>query len=168
MKALLLTAIVSFQVIAFSQFEKNRTYFELNGGIAMLSSDLDGGIFPGLSCIFGRQVFINNSVFFEFQGGFALPSIATAKTGFGFTADGIGASAGLRIFPMMGYVQVHFPTKNGQFNISAEASPLVNNDPNFLSFGAKNLFTCGYQWNIGKSRKKKEEGNKLSHVSELN
>jgi pseudouridine-5'-phosphate glycosidase len=72
----------------------------------------------------------------------------------GFTGQGIGLSVGMRIFPTMGYAQIHFPSKNGQFNISAEASPLLNTELSFLSYGAKNIITIGYQWNVGKSRRK--------------
>jgi hypothetical protein len=54
----------------------------------------------------------------------------------------------------MAYAQIHLPTRNGQFNISAEASPLSNSAYFDFSLYAKNIFTVGYQWNIGKSRKR--------------
>jgi hypothetical protein len=54
----------------------------------------------------------------------------------------------------MAYAQIHLPTSNGQFNISAEVSPFTNSSLESYSLGARNLFTVGYQWNIGKSRKR--------------
>jgi hypothetical protein len=54
----------------------------------------------------------------------------------------------------MAYAQIHLPTSNGQFNISAEVSPLTNSSCESYSLGARNIFALGYQWNIGKSRKR--------------
>lgn len=140
--------------MSFSQLPTTRTYLELNGGLALLSDEWEGGRFPGASFLVGHQNYISKNVFFEIQGGPAFPSIITIKTGIGATTEGIGASIGMRLFPTMGYAQIHFPSKNGQLNISAEASPLTNGEFSYLSYGAKNIITIGYQWNIGKSRRK--------------
>jgi hypothetical protein len=111
-------------------------------------------LYPGISFLIGNQSFIFQNIFFESQIGLALPSIVTAKIGLGFINKGIGASIGMRLYPTMAYAQIHLPTSNGQFNISAEVSPFTNSSLEFYSLSARNLFTVGYQWNIGKSRKR--------------
>ncbi len=154
MRVFILTVFLAFCERSFSQLPSSRTYLELNGGMAQLTDDFEGGWFPGASFLVGQQNYITKSVFLEIQGGVAFPSLVTVKTGLGFTGQGIGLSVGMRIFPTMGYAQIHFPSKNGQFNISAEASPFLNTELSFLSYGAKNIITIGYQWNVGKSRRK--------------
>lgn len=149
--------------ICFAQIPSNRTYFEFIGGIAILSGEFSGGGFPSLSFLIGNQAFITKNAFFEIQGGLALPSVITAKTGIGITTNGIGASIGLRLFPTMAYAQINFPTKNGRFHVSAEITPLENSNLSYLSFYAKNIFNFGYQWDIGKSKKIKHS-NKLFYL----
>lgn len=139
---------------SFSQLPTTRTYVEFNGGMANLSDEWEGGWFPGGSWLVGHQNYVAKNVFLEIQGGLAFPSFVTVKMGLGVTGEGIGFSVGVRVFPTMGYAQVHFPSKNGQLNISAEASPLTNSNYSDLSVGATNIFTIGYQFNVGKSRKK--------------
>lgn len=144
---------------SFTQKSNNRTYIEVNSDIAVFGENssigpLNGNIFPGISFLIGNQSFIFQNIFFESQIGLALPSILTAKIGLGFTNERIGASIGMRLFPTMAYAQIHLPTSNGQFNISAEVSPLTNSSIGRYSMGARNIFAIGYQWNIGKSRKR--------------
>lgn len=154
MKNLLLILALILCGFSFSQLPTSRAYVELNGGMAQLSDEWEGGWFPGASFLVGHQNYVTKNVFIEIQGGVAFPSIVTVKTGVGVTTEGFGFSLGVRVFPTMGYAQVHFPSKNGQLNISAEASPLTNSNYSGLSFGAKNIITIGYQWNVGKSRRK--------------
>jgi hypothetical protein len=156
------TILIIFLVFcgnSFTQTSNNRTYLEVNSGIAVFEQSsyygpFYGDIFPGISFLIGNQNFIFQNIFFESQIGLAFPSIVTAKIGLGFINKGIGASIGMRLYPTMGYAQIHLPTSNGQFNISAEISPLTNSSFEFYSMGAKYIFTLGYQWNIGKSRKR--------------
>jgi hypothetical protein len=158
MRSIFLILFLIFCGNSFTQKSNNRSYLEVNSGLAVFEPSGNGGpfsdIFPGLSFLIGNQSFVSKNIFFESQIGLALPSIVTAKIGLGFINKGIGASIGMRLYPTMAYAQIHLPTRNGQFNISAEASPLSNSAYFDFSLYAKNIFTVGYQWNIGKSRKR--------------
>ncbi|MCX6197042.1 MAG: hypothetical protein NTY55_10405 [Flavobacteriia bacterium] len=160
MRSVFLILFLVFYSNSFTQKSNNRSYLELNSGIAVFeefsSFGPSGGFFPGISFLIGNQSFIFQNIFFESQIGLALPSIVTAKIGLGFINKGIGASIGMRLYPTMGYAQIHLPTSNGQFNISAEVSPgvFIDQFDNFYSLGARNIFALGYQWNIGNSRKR--------------
>ena len=159
MRKTLLIIFLIFCGNSFTQTSNNRTYLEVNGGIAVFEQisyygPFNGETFPGISFLVGNQSFIFQNIFFESQIGLALPSIITAKIGLGFINKGIGASIGMRLYPTMGYAQIHLPTSNGQLNISAEASPFTNSSFESYSLSAKYIFTIGYQWNVGKSRKR--------------
>ena len=159
MRSILLILFLIFCGNSFTQKSNNRSYLEVNSGIAVFEEfsyfgPPSGRIFPGISFLIGNQSFVSKNIFFESQIGLALPSIVTAKIGLGFINKGIGASIGIRLFPTMAYAQIHLPTSNGQFNISAEVSPFTNSSLESYSLGARNIFTVGYQWNIGKSRKR--------------
>jgi hypothetical protein len=159
MRSIFLTIFLIFCNNSFSQKSNNRSYLEVNSGIAVFEEfsyfgPTNGRFFPGISFLIGNQSFIFQNIFFESQIGLALPSIVTAKIGLGFINKGIGASIGMRLYPTMAYAQIHLPTSNGQFNISAEVSPFTNSSLESYSLGARNLFNVGYQWNIGKSRKR--------------
>ncbi len=159
MRSILLIIFLIFCGNSFTQKSNNRSYLEVNSGIAVFEEfsyfgPPSGRFFPGISFLIGNQSFIFQNIFFESQIGLALPSIVTAKIGLGFINKGIGASIGMRLYPTMAYAQIHLPTSNGQFNISAEVSPFTNSSLESYSLGARNLFTVGYQWNIGKSRKR--------------
>jgi hypothetical protein len=159
MRSIFLIIFLIFCNNSFTQKSNNRSYLEVNSGIAVFEEfsyfgPTNGRFFPGISFLIGNQSFIFQNIFFESQIGLALPSIVTAKIGLGFINKGIGASIGMRLYPTMAYAQIHLPTSNGQFNISAEASPLSNSAYFDFSLYAKNIFTVGYQWNIGKSRKR--------------
>ena len=158
MKTLIFVFFLILCVNSNAQMPSNRTYLELNVGVADLPEYGDA-LFPGVSFLVGYQYYISEHAFLDIQGGLAFPSIITAKTGVGVKANGIGCSVGVRIFPTMGYAQIHFPTQNGQLNISAEASPFANysNYRSTLSIEAKSIFTIGYQWNLGKGKIKQKE-----------
>ncbi len=152
MKNLVLTFLLLLNAHTLLFAQQKRSYYEINAGIARIYYD---GYFPGVSFLIGQQKFIAPQTFLEYQVGLALPSIATAKVGIGYQGEGIGFSAGLRLFPTLLYGQTHFNLPNGQINISAEIAPIRFENLDFgPSFGADHIFTVGYQWNIGKSRKK--------------
>ena len=152
MKNILLTflLLLSTQNCFVAQNTQTRSYLEINAGLARISYD---EYFPGISFLVGQQKFLAPQTFLEYQVGLALPSIATAKVGVGYQWEGIGFSTGVRIFPAFVYGQTHFNLRNGQINISVEISPFnLDNWELGPSYGANNIFTLGYQWNIGKSR----------------
>lgn len=158
MKKLIFTLFcLCYWINGNAQQDKSRTYLELNGGLAILNDNLDG-VFPGISFLVGQQHYFTDKYFFEYQAGLSLPSFLTAKLGVGATGKVFGGSAGVRVFPTFVYGQVHFRFRNGQLNFSAEASPFYNSNFDLgPSFGANAIFTCGYQWAIGKSRIKKDK-----------
>jgi hypothetical protein len=148
---ILLFAIYFYQPKFYAQINEKRTYLEVNAGMARIFYD---SYFPGFSFLIGQQKMLSSNTFLEYQVGLALPSIATGKIGLGYQNKSIGVSGGLRVFPSMLYGQIHFRTKKGQLNISAEQTPFnLNNWDLGPSFGANNVFTLGYQWNIGKSKR---------------
>ena len=161
MKKLIFTLFcLCYWINGNAQQDKSRTYLELNGGLAILNDNL-GGAFPGISFLVGQQHYFTGKYFFEYQAGVSLPSFLTAKLGVGATGKVVGGSIGLRVFPTFVYGQVHFRFRNGQLNFSAEASPFYNLNFEFgPSFGANAIFTCGYQWAIGKGRIKKDRNEK--------
>jgi len=148
---LLTTILVCLAQGVSAQTNADRTYLEINGGLAQTFVGFD--FFPGVSFLIGKQKFIAPQTFLEYQVGLALPSVATAKIGIGYQGENIGLSTGVRIFPSYVYGQIHAKTNKGQVSFSFEKSPF--SDANFEigpSFGTSHIFTIGYQWHIGKSR----------------
>ncbi|MFM6947244.1 MAG: hypothetical protein ACKOWW_08905, partial [Flavobacteriales bacterium] len=102
MKKLLLTLLLLLgsQNFFVAQNTQTRSYLEINAGLARIFYD---SYFPGISFLVGQQKFLAPQTFLEYQVGLALPSIATAKVGVGYQGEGIGFSAGVRIFPAFVY-----------------------------------------------------------------
>lgn len=95
--------------------EDRLRYIESNWGIAFVDIDVP---VPGTSILVGRQS-SNGSAFWEIQGGFAFPSVVTAKVGVGVRSEqGPHFSTGVRIFPLHAYFQAGFPTKRCQREVS--------------------------------------------------
>jgi|LauGreDrversion4_2_1035121.scaffolds.fasta_scaffold99664_4 hypothetical protein len=149
---LILLFAISYSLPKFSaQTNEKRSYLELNAGVARIFYD---GYFPGFSFLIGQQKMLSSNTFLEYQAGLALPTIVTGKIGLGYQNKFIGVSGGFRVFPSMFYGQIHFRTKKGQLNISAEQTPFnLDNWDLGPSFGANNVFSLGYQWNIGESKR---------------
>jgi hypothetical protein len=156
MKKLIVLLICLVTLSQANAQSKKRSYLEINGGAAVLLGDDE--VLGGMSFLIGQQRYLNDVFFLEYQIGVAFPSVATAKLGAGFSGKVVGLSVGARIFPSFLYGQVQFNLPNGQLNFSAETSPFIKQDFDLgPSFGAKQIFTCGYQWNIGKSKVKKKK-----------
>ena len=83
-----------------------QNYIDANFGFALIELD-DKVPFPGASFLFGRRAFISQKTFFDFELGFALPTIATAKIGIGELDPITGKSwaVGIRPWPAHFYIQ---------------------------------------------------------------
>lgn len=132
-------------------------YVESNFGIA----NIDGGIFPGASLLFGNRFDKAESNFIlDMEIGLAFPTIITGKIGCGFFMNQEKKSAivaGIRPWPLHFYTQINFNEgARGQWILSLEAgSALIeqrigNIYLDELSFYSKGILNFGYRWNIGK------------------
>jgi hypothetical protein len=83
-----------------------QNYIDANFGFALVEID-ENVPFPGASILFGRRSFIAQKTFFDFQLGFAFPTIATAKIGIGELDPVTGKSwaVGIRPWPAHFYLQ---------------------------------------------------------------
>ena len=132
-------------------------FSELNFGIAFLpdgnSLSNHSTVFPGLSFTWGETFYHDSKFIFEYQIGFALPTLATAKIGVGRQFGNTNVILGLRPYPFNLYLQsTLITTDKGSWIISFEYNPL---DPfnGFLSFESQALINVGYRWKIDKNKK---------------
>lgn len=89
-----------------SSFEPfNQSYIDANFGLANIDGEF---VFPGVSFLVGKRMFVSQRVFVDGQLGLAFPSILTAKLGAGVhnPANGWSVAAGLRPWPTHWYLQV--------------------------------------------------------------
>lgn len=129
--------------------EKSKNSFvEWNFGGAYIEDDY---IFPGTSVLWGRTYTNENNFVFEYEAGFALPSIVTGKLGIGKYFNNTKVIGGVRPFPFNLYLQSSFTKgKKGYWITSIEYNPL--NFDESLSFYSKAIFNFGYRWNIIKEK----------------
>ena len=83
------------------------TYKEFNAGV-YLGEDI--GVFPGASFLWGKTIYYNNTLL-DYEIGFALPTLATAKLGFGIGNDNNSGIIGLSPWPTSIYFQYTFREK---------------------------------------------------------
>ena len=89
-----------------SSFEPfNQSYIDANFGLANIDGEF---VFPGVSFLVGKRMFVSQRFFLDGQLGLAFPSILTAKLGAGVRnpANGWSVAAGLRPWPTHWYLQV--------------------------------------------------------------
>tara|TARA_B100000780_G_C21008903_1_gene403932 strand:- start:213 stop:680 length:468 start_codon:yes stop_codon:yes gene_type:complete len=153
-KLLLLSLLVSLYCTKIRAQEivsgklKN-SFIEWNIGIAHVS-DLN---FPflGTSVMWGSTFINENNLVFEYEAGFALPTLVTAKFGVGKKFKNTIVIMGIRPFPFNLYLQSSFSNnKNGYWIASIELNPL-HSDSSF-SFFSKGNINFGYRWNIFKKK----------------
>jgi len=99
MKKLLL--ILSF-IPTFLYCQNSITYKEFNAGV-YLGEDIF--VFPGASFLWGKTIYYENSTLLDYEIGFAFPTIATGKVGFGIGNDNNSVLIGLRPWPTSLYLQ---------------------------------------------------------------
>lgn len=114
----LLVALALLTSLHAQEAGRSERYIESNWGMAIINPN-SGVVFPGTSVLAGGRHFISNHGFVEAQGGFALPSILTAKLGGGKKWDsGWSLSTGIRVFPLHGYLQTGVPTSRCNRDLS--------------------------------------------------
>ena len=128
------------------------SFIEWNIGIAFISGE--NFPFPGSSVLWGKTYVNKNDIIFEYQAGFALPSLITGKIGIGKMFDTTKVIVGIRPFPFNIFLQSSFATqKNGYWITSVELNPLNAN--NHISFASKAIINVGYRWSL--NAKNREE-----------
>ena len=121
------------------------SFIEWNFGIAFISEE--NFPFPGTSVVWGKTYVNENDIIFEYQAGFAFPSLITGKIGIGKMFDTTKVIVGIRPFPFNVFLQSSFaPKKNGYWIASVELNPLNANTD--ISFGSKAILNVGYRWSL--------------------
>jgi len=124
------------------------SFVEWNFGAALIGDDAGvDGVFPGTSVLWGRTYINKNDVIFEYEAGFALPSLITGKLGVGRKFNNTQVVLGIRPFPFNTYLQSSFTNKKkGYWTVSLEYNPLDSDSG--LSFESKAIINFGYRWHI--------------------
>ncbi len=105
--------------------------------------------FPGTSVLLGRTHINDNNFIFEYEAGFALPSIVTGKLGIGKKFNNTKVIVGVRPFPFNLYSQSSFMGgRKGYPIVSIEYNPL---DDSPLSFRSTAILNLGYRWRLGRT-----------------
>ena len=153
MKRLLLISGLSFFLLASLNAQENfdgkstTSFSELNVGVAQLNYEYD--VFPGVSFLWGKTVVDENNFVFEYEAGFALPTILTGKLGIGKQFGNTNVIVGLRPYPFNLYFQTSLMSSNkGYWLMSVEYNPVESNS--FIFFESRALFNIGYRWYITK------------------
>ena len=121
--------------LSFAQ--SSESYKEFNFGV-ITDMVFDGDqIWPGASFLWGKTYYYNNNIVLDYQAGFAFPTLATGKIGFGLGGSNFATIIGFRPYPATAYLQF---SKNQRFNFSAEY--LLDED----YFGKSVIFTYGLRF----------------------
>tara|TARA_Y100000385_G_scaffold210200_1_gene218050 strand:+ start:184 stop:609 length:426 start_codon:yes stop_codon:yes gene_type:complete len=126
----------------FGQTTK-KTFIEMNVGIASVDDYDFSGIFPGTSVLFGKTTSFDSGLVTEAQIGLALPSILTAKLGFG--AGNLDKNILLTLRPWPFFIGPQLKL----YNFTASFEIGLNNE---FSFESGLIATLGYRWKL-KNRK---------------
>jgi len=118
------------------------SFFEFNFGVALLSFDTDAYYpFPGASALWGNTFINQENIIFEYEVGFAFPTLVTGKIGVGKRFNNTNVIIGVRPWPLNLYLQTSFSTtKEKSWIASIEGSP--------IDFGSIGNINVGYRWNI--------------------
>ena len=117
------------------------SFFEWNFGVAFLSYD-SLIPFPGGSALWGTTYVNQENLIFEYEVGFAFPTLVTGKIGVGKRFNDTNIILGVRPWPFNLYLQTSFSsTKDKSWIASIEGNPLGE----LISIGNINV---GYRWNI--------------------
>ena len=128
-----------------TSISSENSFIEWNVGIAFIADE--NFPFPGTSVLWGKTHVNENDIIFEYQAGFAFPSLITGKIGVGKMFGSTKVIAGIRPFPFNVFLQSSFAVrKNGYWIASAELNPL--NAKNNISFESKAIVNVGYRWSL--------------------
>ena len=151
MKKLLLCFLLSFFFLKNSKAQElsngktEHSFFEWNFGVAFIS-DVSFPM-PGTSVLWGKTFINENNIIFEYEAGFALPTLVTGKIGIGKKFNNTKVIVGIRPFPFNLYLQSSFPAgKKGYWIAALELNPLKYET--ILSFESKGILSFGYRWNL--------------------
>lgn len=118
------------------------SFTESNFGIAFLKGE--SFPFPGVSFLWGDTHINKKNFIFEYEAGFAFPTLVTAKVGIGKKFDNTQVIIGVRPFPFNLYGQFSFAkSENGYWIASMEFNPICSEHR--LSNGILNF---GYRRNL--------------------
>ena len=141
-------------ILLFTPFilkAQQQAYLESNWGVCFINDVIP--LCPGTSFLVGKTKDFNKIGFVDMQIGLAVPSILTAKIGVGKYLNAekkSNISFGIRPWPLHGYTQLGFDTKEGKsLLITLEGG--TGQDISFLSYG---LVTIGFRWDINKKKNK--------------
>lgn len=128
-----------------TSISSENSFIEWNVGIAFITDE--NFPFPGTSVLWGKTHVNENDIIFEYQAGFAFPSLITGKIGVGKMFGSTKVIAGIRPFPFNVFLQSSFAVrKNGYWIASAELNPL--SAKNNISFESKAIVNVGYRWSL--------------------
>jgi hypothetical protein len=129
--------------------KSKNSFVEWNFGIAYLTEE--DFIFPGTSVLWGRTYINENNLIFEYEAGFALPTLVTGKLGIGKKFNNTKVIVGVRPFPFHLYLQSSFTSgKKGYWIASIEFNPLQSDI--IIPIETKAILNFGYRWNIIKNK----------------
>ena len=121
-------------LLSFSQYKQS--YKEFNIG-AITTGEVAG--FPGASFLWGRTIYKNDHLIFDYQFGLAFPTLVTGKIGVGVIFYGANAfSLGIRPWPNFVYFQY---TARERWVFSIEYMLI-----NISTIGIESIFNIGYRW----------------------
>jgi hypothetical protein len=155
MKKTTLTILIALSLLlsgnSDAQGKSRNSFIEWNFGIAYIGPV----VLPGTSVLWGRTHINDNNFIFEYEAGFALPSIVTGKLGIGKKFNNTKVIVGVRPFPFNLYLQSSFMGgRKGYPIVSIEYNPLVNSPSLYraipLSFYSTAILNFGYRWRLGR------------------
>jgi hypothetical protein len=153
MKKLLLFPLLSLLFINTNSAQEvptkktKESFIEWNFGVAFVHNV--GVPLPGTSVLWGKTYIDENNFIFEYEAGFALPTLVTGKIGVGKKFHNTKVVVGVRPFPFNLFAQSSFPAgKKGYWIASIEMNPFSSSSRHLSSKGILNF---GYRWNLGAS-----------------
>ena len=123
----------------FSKEESKNTFLEWNFGVALIEEE--NFPFPGASFLWGKTYINEKDLIFEYQVGFAFPTLVTGKIGVGKRFNNTNVVVGVRPWPTTVYLQTSFST-------TKEKSWIASIEGNPIDFGSIGNINVGYRWNI--------------------
>jgi len=130
-RVFIITVCIKFLTISYgigqvqdSKFDKI-SYHGFNAGFAKTYESygyINFGL--GLSFLWGETYIFKKKFILDWEIGLAIPTLATAKAGFGLLKDETSYTIGIRPYPSTCYFQIGFPPKEkGSWLISFEYNP---------------------------------------------
>ncbi len=124
----------------FSKEGSKNTFLEWNFGVALIEEE--NFPFPGASFLWGKTYINEKDLIFEYQVGFAFPTLVTGKLGIGKKFNDTKVVVGIRPFPFNVYGQSSFAkSENGYWIASIEYNPMNSRDR-----FSNALLNFGYRW----------------------